>query len=97
MKLQEIAKTEEDESLEEGFGRSSNIYRDFFSDIANLSNVDKLVAEHATNRGHAFLLRGKDGNAYEIQIMPARYGDYFQDQRKAGQHQERQEKERLNK
>lgn len=79
--------------IKEGFGRPSNIFRDFFRDIANLPNVDKLVKEHSTSRGHAFLIRGKDGNAYEVQIHPAQYGDYFQDQRKADQHQQRKQKE----
>lgn len=80
--------------IKEGFGRSSNIFRDFFRDITRLPNVDKLIKEHATSRGHAFLIRGKDGNAYEIQIMPAKYGDYFQDVRKADQHEQRKEAER---
>lgn len=83
-----------DDLVMEGFGRNTNIFRDFFKDITRLPNVDKLVAEHSTSRGHAFMIRGKDGNAYEIQIHPANHGDYFQDERKDDQYRERRNKER---
>jgi hypothetical protein len=79
--------------LREGLGRSSNIFRDFFRDIVSLPNVEKLVKDHAINDGHAFLLRGKDGNAYEVIIRPAQYAQFFQDERKADQFQQRKEKE----
>lgn len=91
MKLEDI---EASKTVEEGFGRSTNIFKDFFKDIVNLPNVDKLVAEHGTSRGHAFMIRGKDGNAYEIQIHPAKYGDYFQDNRKSVEREFKANKQR---
>ena len=80
--------------VDEGTGRPTNIYRDFFRDIANLPNVEKLVKDRTMTDGHAFLLRGKDGNAYEVQIRPARYAEFFQDERKEDQFNARREKER---
>jgi hypothetical protein len=80
--------------IREGFGRGSNIIRDFFRDIVNLPNVDRLIKEHSISDGHAFLLRGKDGNAYEIIIRPAAYAQYFQDERKADQHAARKQAKR---
>lgn len=79
--------------VSEGWGRGSNIFRDFFRDITNLPNVDKLIKEHSIGNGHAFLLRGKDGNAYEVIIRPAKYAEYFQEERKATQYAARKKKE----
>lgn len=77
----------------EGFGRSANIFRDFYKDIMNLPNVDKVINAHAISNGHALFLRGTDGNAYEIIIRPAEYAEFFQDERKAEQHRARKDKE----
>jgi len=80
--------------LTEGYGRPSNIYGNFFKDIIHLPAVAKVVKDHATSNGHAFLVRTKDGNAYEITVTPAAYAKYFADARKEEQYKKRKEEEK---
>lgn len=73
--------------------RSSNIMK-IISDIKNLDSLEEILDIRGMSDGFTVFARGKDGNAYEIEIRPASLAKGHEEIRGAEKYAERKKRRR---
>lgn len=73
--------------------RSTRIM-DLISELKGLDFVDRILDVRGMSDGFTVFLRGKDGNAYELEIRPASGAKGHEEMRKADKYADRVKKKR---